>query len=272
MYSIKGPADSARRVFPSYHYTCMTETGAFVSAESAKEKRPSERGPVALAATAGVLGVMMGLGFASWRAIHPPSLCALPLYLSLVATFHFVEFLVVHSARAPDTGSRYDYEAFLLDNGNEYILALSAPVIEFMVEWLVFPWGKTVRIFRLLGLLLAAAGLGLRCWTIVHMKNDFSHYVLGLGRGQQPLEPGHRLITDGPFKYCRHPAYTGFAAWAVGLQVLLANPVCAAWYCKVLIEFFQERIGGEERALVERFGTSYLDYRRKTPSGIPLVP
>ncbi len=70
-------------------------------------------------------------------------------------------------------------------------------------------------------------------------------------------------------RFLRHPAYTGFFYWAVCLQVLLMNPVCAVAYIITLKRFFQDRIEHEEICLREFFGDEYVEYRAKSFVLIP---
>lgn len=103
-------------------------------------------------------------------------------------------------------------------------------------------------------------------------------------------------------RYFRHPGYFGFMLWALGMQLLLVNPLCilaftavvlswpypplclAAWQrhhdvklSKVccaspqLCRFFSERIAVEEDQLLSFFGSSYMDYAKQTPIRIPFV-
>jgi hypothetical protein len=41
---------------------------------------------------------------------------------------------------------------------------------------------------------------------------------------------------------CRHPSYFGWFWWAVGTQVILANPICLVAYTYVSWRFFDDRI------------------------------
>lgn len=77
------------------------------------------------------------------------------------------------------------------------------------------------------------------------------------------------LVTHGIYSVLRHPAYFGYFWWAVGTQVLLANPACLVAYAVATFLFFRNRIPYEERILVRFFGSEYLDYRDRTFIGIP---
>jgi protein-S-isoprenylcysteine O-methyltransferase Ste14 len=80
-----------------------------------------------------------------------------------------------------------------------------------------------------------------------------------------------RLVTSGPYRYVRHPIYSAdmMAIWGaliafpavwLLLGALWATAVMSAW--AVL----------EERALSKRFGTAYVEYRKKTPMLLPDYP
>jgi protein-S-isoprenylcysteine O-methyltransferase Ste14 len=99
-------------------------------------------------------------------------------------------------------------------------------------------------------------------WTV---KVQFS-----FGKGTPiPLMATQKLVVQGPYAYCRNPMtlgtaifYLGVAVWlgsiaAVGLGLIY--PVGILAYIKLI----------EEKELQERFGSEYLEYKRRTPFLIP---
>lgn len=52
---------------------------------------------------------------------------------------------------------------------------------------------------------------------------------------------------------------------------MMGNAVCLVGYAMVLWVFFERRIRGEERLLVEFFGEEYVQYRKRSWVGIPFV-
>lgn len=169
---------------------------------------------------------------------------------------------------------------FLLDHSNEYALALVLGLVEYGLEnvWLL-PSIKNVwlfqrigtllaieSIFTLVGFLLVVIGQAIRSTAMIQAGDAFSHTIA------ETKVPGHRLVKEGIYAWIRHPSYCGFFIWALGLQVMLANPVSLAVYAHALLRFFTTRIAFEEGRLVEFFGERYLAYRRETFSGIPTIP
>ena len=104
------------------------------------------------------------------------------------------------------------------------------------------------------GCLLVAAGEALRKAAMLTAAHSFTH-DLALRR-----EATHRLVTRGPYALMRHPGYAGFAAYAVGTQLILRNPVCAVAFAVAVSRFLRARVEAEEALLVGFFGAGYERY------------
>lgn len=122
--------------------------------------------------------------------------------------------------------------------------------------------GAAGRLALLFGLALVLAGEALRKAALVTAGRHFTHRVAVSRR------PGHSLVTGGVYACLRHPGYAGFAAWALGTQVLLRNPCSLVAFCLALRRFFRRRVAFEEARLADFFGDRWQAYRRATPSGL----
>jgi protein-S-isoprenylcysteine O-methyltransferase Ste14 len=80
---------------------------------------------------------------------------------------------------------------------------------------------------------------------------------------------GGRLVTDGPYRYTRNPQYIGDCLLALGYMIL-ANSwmVWTVGALGILLNLLAPFT--EEPWLEERFGESYLDFKRRVPRFIPL--
>jgi protein-S-isoprenylcysteine O-methyltransferase Ste14 len=79
----------------------------------------------------------------------------------------------------------------------------------------------------------------------------------------------HRLVTDGLYRYVRHPMYLSFWLWAVAQFCLLPNVIAgAAGLVGVAILYFS-RVRHEEAMMRDAFGASYDEYARHTGRIIP---
>ncbi|MFE3770703.1 methyltransferase family protein [Streptomyces sp. NPDC059122] len=112
-------------------------------------------------------------------------------------------------------------------------------------------------------LAVAWAGTALRLWAIVTLGRFF--------RGTVHIQHGHRVVASGPYRYVRHPAYTGFLLAAADLALLLDN--AASWLvltvcCLLAVGY---RIHVEERMLLDALGEEYQAYAARTRRLVPGV-
>lgn len=97
----------------------------------------------------------------------------------------------------------------------------------------------------------------------------WSRYLLGTNWSSVvELKAGHELVQAGPYRFIRHPIYTGLLLLFLGnaLQVgdwrgLLAVAIVSA--------SFWRKLRLEERWLQERFGDTYRSYRQRTGALLP---
>ena len=118
---------------------------------------------------------------------------------------------------------------------------------------------------RMLGGLLMVPGFALAFRSI--------DVQLTRGRGTPlPLMPTQRLLTDGPFRYCRNPMTLGTILAYLGMAVArgtIAGTVLVLSLAATLLIYLKRL---EEGELGERFGEAYLAYRRETPFIVPRLP
>jgi protein-S-isoprenylcysteine O-methyltransferase Ste14 len=105
-----------------------------------------------------------------------------------------------------------------------------------------------------LGGLLVVAGLGL----LLTFNASFSRK----GTAVEPWKPTTAIVTTGPYRFTRNPAYLGMALTYVGIAVLSS----AVWVLVplpfVLAVIDRGVIAREERYLERKFGEEYLGYKR----------
>jgi protein-S-isoprenylcysteine O-methyltransferase len=105
-------------------------------------------------------------------------------------------------------------------------------------------------------LVLLVIGTVIREWAIVLLGVYFSRIV--------KIEQGHRLITAGPYRWFRHPAYTGMLIMYLSIVLGLGTWVGALFMFIVLLFPTLYRIRVEEKALLETFGDEYFTYMHRT--------
>jgi protein-S-isoprenylcysteine O-methyltransferase Ste14 len=119
------------------------------------------------------------------------------------------------------------------------------------------------RMFETAGAVLFAAGLIFRWWAIVTLGRFFTVDVT--------IEKDHELVERGPFRYVRHPSYTGVLLAFVGWALTLGNWGAILVVLVPIFAAFVRRMNVEEEALCRALGDKYVTYMRKTKRLVPLV-
>jgi protein-S-isoprenylcysteine O-methyltransferase Ste14 len=83
--------------------------------------------------------------------------------------------------------------------------------------------------------------------------------------------PDQRVIDSGPYRYIRHPSYSGALLALLGLGLTLTNWASLAVLAACNIAGFAYRVAVEERALREVLGAPYIAYMEQTRRFIPFV-
>jgi len=112
-----------------------------------------------------------------------------------------------------------------------------------------------------IGASIALAGVCLRSWSVWTLGRHFRRDVT--------IEADQRVITAGPYRWVRHPAYAGNLLTYGGLGLALGSWVSAAVALTVTFVGLLPRIKLEEGTLEQAFGSAYVDYERATARLIP---
>jgi protein-S-isoprenylcysteine O-methyltransferase Ste14 len=153
------------------------------------------------------------------------------------------------------------------DAGSKWLVIASVWTSVAIGMWIAFlvP-GTAIRSGRIavfvVGLLLMLAGMALRWYSIRVLGASFTCEV--------STSPGQVVVESGPYRWVRHPSYTG------GLLTLLGVLVCCVNWASlaaliVAVAGYAYRIGIEEKALETHLGAAYADYMRRTRRLIPFV-
>lgn len=108
---------------------------------------------------------------------------------------------------------------------------------------------------RSTGLLLALVGSGVSLWSVLEHRFRVSPFP-------RPVE-GALLIESGPYRFVRHPMYSGIIAFTIGAGLAYANLAAAITGIMFFI-FFMAKTGREEEMLVASV-PGYRDYRSAVP-------
>lgn len=111
------------------------------------------------------------------------------------------------------------------------------------------------------GCAMMVIGSAFRWWAIRVLAQWFTVDVA--------IRPGHRLVRFGPYRWLRHPSYTGALLTFYGFAIALGNGVSLLLIVLPVTLAFLWRMRIEERVLADAFGDDYLLYEKKTKRLIP---
>lgn len=126
--------------------------------------------------------------------------------------------------------------------------------------WLSWMYVKLPDWLRWIGAVTAALFLALLVWVHHFLGREWSTDVTVLRE--------HKLVTNGPYRWVRHPMYTALNGLFIGLVLLSANWVLGLHTLLTLV-FMLRRIPLEEGMLVEQFGDVYRNYMQRTGRWLP---
>lgn len=116
-------------------------------------------------------------------------------------------------------------------------------------------------VVKAVGVVVVVAGLGLAVWARIYLGRNWG---MPMTEKEEP-----ELVTSGPYRFVRHPIYTGLLLaiigtalatnvyWLIGLAAL--GPYCV----------YSAHV--EERILMSSFPTAYPRYRARTKMLVPFV-
>jgi protein-S-isoprenylcysteine O-methyltransferase Ste14 len=112
-----------------------------------------------------------------------------------------------------------------------------------------------------LGVIMVAAGLGFAVWARWYLGANWS--------GMVTVKVQHELIRTGPYRYVRHPIYTGLLLAIAGTAAALGEWRDAIAFGLAFLAFIvKSRV--EERWMGETF-PEYESYRRATAALVPFI-
>ena len=117
--------------------------------------------------------------------------------------------------------------------------------------------------YRAAGLMVMWLGLAIRVWAIAALGHAFRTTV--------EVEAAQTVVTQGPYRWIRHPSYTGLLLIVIGFGLAIGNWL-ALVVCVVLpLLGLLRRIQVEEAELLRVLGDRYRAYMTPTKRLIPGV-
>lgn len=185
---------------------------------------------------------------------------------SLVAAFvalYLLEWARRFRARLrnPDAPADRDPESRRLLRLTQLPAVILALIVSLLLRALALPGSRPGYLIG--GLAVMCLGAALRWWAIVVLGRLFT--------GSITIQRDHRIVRAGPYRWLRHPSYTGGWLTMVGFGLGTGNAL-SLLLCLVLpLIGFAYRVRAEESALSAAMPAEYADYARRTSRMIPFL-
>jgi protein-S-isoprenylcysteine O-methyltransferase Ste14 len=116
-------------------------------------------------------------------------------------------------------------------------------------------------ILQVVGLILFVSGLGLAVWARIYLGRNWGMPMT------ERAEP--ELVTSGPYRFVRHPIYSGLLLGLLGTA--LATNLFWLIALVILGAYFTYSATVEERLMTTSFAADYAGYKAHTKMLIPFV-
>ncbi len=135
------------------------------------------------------------------------------------------------------------------------------PLAYIFTPWLSFADYQLPGWAGWLGVVILASALGV-----------FWRAHVDLGQNWSPtlqIREGHLLVTNGLYRYIRHPMYASQWLWVIAQVLLLQNWIAGVGGLILFLPLYFIRVPQEEQMMIDRFGEEYRAYMQRTGRVLP---
>lgn len=113
-----------------------------------------------------------------------------------------------------------------------------------------------------IGAVICGCGLALAIWARLILGRNWSGVVT--------LKEGHEMVQRGPYRFVRHPIYTGLQSMFLGTAIVFGHLAAFIGVALVFVSFWI-KLSQEERLMLKQFPNDYPDYQRRVKRIIPFL-
>jgi protein-S-isoprenylcysteine O-methyltransferase Ste14 len=207
--------------------------------------------------------IFVGLPLVGWDVKDVRNFMIDPARLGYVVIVVLLQIFIV--IRLPEVGSdrgkgkkivRRQRLAVLLLQVISLAIVISAPYCDCRNIAVL----DEVEIIRYIGLVLFTFGFIGMTWAEASLGKQFSVQVT--------IQDSHQLVTEGPYRYLRHPRYLGIILFNIGISL-----VFRCWLALILVAALTLvliwRIHDEEALMHQEFGADWEAYCQRSWRLIP---
>ena len=187
-------------------------------------------------------------------------------HLTFVITFLvFTAIRAYYHRLAMAARGKVEYREGKLHTGLRLVVGIPFMVVFFaymiwpgIAGWAVIPlplWARWI------GVIFSILSVPLILWIQRYLGSNFSTTL--------HVRDAHTLVTQGPYRWVRHPMYSLLFVQLVGMLLVTANGLIGGVPLLAFIVIVVARIKNEEATMIEKFGDEYRAYMRRTGRFLP---
>lgn len=145
------------------------------------------------------------------------------------------------------------------------VITIALIAVAFGASWQTYFAAQIIpktAAFGIIGDVLCVLGIAFAIWARRHLGTNWN--------SQPSVQEGHELVTSGPYRFVRHPIYTGMALALIGSAFAVGQLSWLIIYVALIVMFIW-RIHVEERFMTETFPDQYPEYKKRTKALIPFI-
>ena len=186
---------------------------------------------------------------------------ALSVIFDVVAGAWWVFEFLMHARQAPRTSAEQPGDRTSAAVSLSLYLGIIAAVVLGHFGHLPWPGGSTWPVVT--GIVLVLTGTAIRAWCIATLGRFFQFHI-------QVLE-GHQVVTGGPYRFVRHPSYTGLILVLAGFGFASGDILGLVAAVAIIITGLTIRMRAEEQQLTAALGPEYELFAATRKRVLPAV-
>jgi protein-S-isoprenylcysteine O-methyltransferase Ste14 len=183
------------------------------------------------------------------------------LFLIVTAIWWVPELISGITRKRPQNAQRQNRASGVILIASIYVAITLGLQISYSAKQFAIPWYRTILFGT--GLFLILAGVALRWYAIWYLGKFFTTTIV--------IQPGQTVVETGPYRYIRHPSYSGALLIFTGIGLCLTNWLSLGLVVLGAFLAYTYRVQVEEQVLVDGLGQPYRDYMKRTKRFIPFV-
>lgn len=142
-----------------------------------------------------------------------------------------------------------------------------AAILSIIVVNALMAWQNVLLVestlLQAVSLIIYASGLVIRYWALIMLGSNFSRNV--------EVSKEQELISHGPYRYVRHPSYTGLFLLVMAVPLFVGNLLVFGLAVALMYFVLNQRMKEEEGFMEDVMGERYIQWKNERYKLLPFI-